>query len=159
MAARHRSFHISRRIAGFWDVGRILLLGLMLFSCQWVRHVTDRALRSDVENAYLLVRSPGGLPQAMQAVWACDCLERPEEFIRLMDWNSEIRPGRYRIDGDMTHLDVLLLIRSGKQEPVVLRFNRMASVAELAGLIGKTLEGDSSDYAEAMLDTALLREH
>jgi UPF0755 protein len=145
-------------MAGFWDVGRILLLGLMLFSCQWVRHVTDRALRPDVENAYLLIRSPGGLPQAMQAVWACDCLERPEEFIRLMDWNSEIRPGRYRIDGDMTHLDVLLLIRSGKQEPVVLRFNRMASVAELAGLIGKTLEGDSSDYAEAMLDTALLRE-
>lgn len=142
---------------------RISTLGflgvLFFYSCQWIRHGTQRALKPSIESAYLLVRTPGGAKQVKQAVLECNCFQRPEEFIQLMEGISDSRPGRYKIDGQMTPLDVLLLIRSGKQTPVILRFNRLQGLPELAGLLGKKLEGDSAEFLEAMLDTVLVQKH
>jgi UPF0755 protein len=112
-----------------------------------------------MESAYLLVGTPGGAKQIERAAKECHCLQRPEAFAQWVGGFSDLRPGRYKIEGQMTHLDILLLIRSGKQAPVMLRFNRLPGLPELAGLVGRKLEGDSAEYLEAMLDTALLQKN
>jgi UPF0755 protein len=139
-------------------ISAIALFGVLFFySCQWVRHGTKRALKPGIESAYLLVPTPGGPNQVKQAALECNCLQRPEEFVQMMEGISELRPGRYKIDGQMTHVDILLLIRSGKQAPVMLRFNRLPGLSELAGLVGKKLERDSAAFLIAMLDTVLIQ--
>lgn len=141
--------------------GRTLGIGLLaaftLVSCHWIRHATQDALRSDLKTAVLLVHGPGEAFQVQQAVRNCGCFQRPDEFIDWIEGQSGFRPGRYRIDAGMTPLEVVLLLRSGKQEPIMLRFQRQGSLEELAGLLGRRFEADSMAFLQAMTDTSALR--
>ena len=130
-----------------------------MVSCQWFQYGNKKALRPGIENAYFLVRSPGGPIQVKKAALECNCLKNPQEFIETMGGIPGLRPGRYKINGQMTHIEILWLIRSGKQEPVMLRFNRLSGLTQLAGLVGLKLEGDSAEYLRAMLDSALLQKN
>lgn len=133
-----------------------LLIAFSLVSCHWIRHATQDALRSDLKSAYLLVHGPGQAEQVQQAVRNCDCFQRPDEFIDWIEGQSGFRPGRYRIEAGMTPLEVVLLLRSGKQEPVMLRFQRQGNLEELAGLLGRKFEADSTEFLKAMTDTLAL---
>ena len=67
------------------------------------------------------------------------------------DWVSEqkkyklnVKPGRYLLENGMSNNELVNLLRSGNQEPVMVTFNNVRFKEELAGKVGKFIEADST---------------
>jgi len=70
---------------------------------------------------------------------------------RLMDYDKNIRPGKYALKANMTNLETIRLLRSGRQEPVNVTFNNVRLISELPEKITANLA-----ISPAAFDTALL---
>lgn len=67
-----------------------------------------------------------------------------------MGYPEHIKPGRYLIEDDMSNRKLLTMLRSGTQKPVKLVFHNIRTVFQLAGVISKQIEADSSDLANIL---------
>lgn len=76
---------------------------------------------------------------------------------RRKGYPDKIRPGRYRIDDRMSNNELINLLRSGRQEPVRLRFQSARTAAELAGKVARQIEADSSSLKTLMEDKDFVR--
>lgn len=75
---------------------------------------------------------------------------------KALKYHENVKPGRYLIDAGMNNLELVRLLRSGKQSPVQLTFNNMRDVAQLAGRVGAQIELDSVSLVDRLSDTAYL---
>ena len=79
--------------------------------------------------------------------------------LNILKWLSEkksypkmIKPGRYIINKDLSYIELINLLRSGKQEPVKVTFNNIRSLNQLAGKIGLKIEADSLNILSFLSD-------
>ena len=70
---------------------------------------------------------------------------------RLTDYDDEIKPGRYRLKGNMTNLQALRLLRSGTQEPVKITFNNVRVIKDLSEKITKNLSMKPEEFEAALV--------
>lgn len=70
---------------------------------------------------------------------------------------SNLKPGKYEVVKDMSHNDLVNLLRSGKQIPVMISFNNQNSLEKLAGRISKQIEADSLSLLNSFKDKDFLK--
>jgi UPF0755 protein len=66
------------------------------------------------------------------------------------------KPGKYRIKKGMSNNALVNLLRSGNQEPVLIRLDDLRTVEELAGRLAKSTEIDSASYLDHFLNPKFL---
>jgi UPF0755 protein len=71
------------------------------------------------------------------------------------EYSESVKPGRYRIKNGMSNNELVNLLRSGNQEPVMVIFNNMRTLDQLAGKISTYIEPDSIEILTHLLDTKL----
>jgi UPF0755 protein len=59
-----------------------------------------------------------------------------------------VKPGKYIIDKDLSYIELINLLRSGRQNPVDVTFNNIRTLNELAGKIGKQINADSAQIIQ-----------
>ena len=64
------------------------------------------------------------------------------------NYPNNVHPGKYRLKKQMSHNEIINLLRSGKQEPIDLLIENLHSLKNLASRAGKQLEADSSDISK-----------
>ncbi len=74
----------------------------------------------------------------------------------LMSYRGNVKSGRYKLTCDLTARGLVAMLRSGCQSPVRVTFNNVRSLEQLAGVVSKCVEADSSDLLAAMTDSATL---
>ena len=62
-------------------------------------------------------------------------------------YDKNVKPGRYKIRDGISNNDLVNMLRSGNQDPVMVVFNNVRSLNEVAGRVSKYLEKDSADFA------------
>lgn len=67
-----------------------------------------------------------------------------DRIARYADYPAHVRPGKYRISDGMSVLNLVRMLRSGRQVPVRLVINKLRTKEELAAKIGREFETDSS---------------
>ena len=72
---------------------------------------------------------------------------------------SHIYPGRYRIVPKMTNNELLNQLRSGEQAPLMLSFNNVRTLNQLAGIIARQLEPDSLDFLKVFTDPLIMEKY
>ncbi|MEM0939868.1 MAG: endolytic transglycosylase MltG [Bacteroidota bacterium] len=70
---------------------------------------------------------------------------------RLKDLDTNLKPGMYALEPDMTNLQLINLLRSGEQTPVNLTFSNARLLSELPKKLTQNLEIDSADMAQLLL--------
>lgn len=80
---------------------------------------------------------------------AFDMLAKRKRYI------SNIKPGRYVITDNMSNNDIVNLLRSGSQSPVMITFNNIRTLSDLSQNLGKQLELDSAEIYSALTDESL----
>jgi len=65
---------------------------------------------------------------------------------------AHIKSGKYTVTSDMTYIDLINILRSGRQTPVRIIFNNIRSINQLAGKIGGHIEADSSQILAFLSD-------
>ena len=69
---------------------------------------------------------------------------------RLMDYDKEIRPGRYYLRRNMTNIQAIKVLKSGKQEPVNITFNYVRLRSDLAEKITKNIGVRPAEFNDAL---------
>ncbi|MBS4059268.1 MAG: endolytic transglycosylase MltG [Bacteroidetes bacterium] len=73
-----------------------------------------------------------------------------------LKYDENVKPGRYLLAHGMNNLEVVRLLRSGAQTPVMVTFNNMRDVYQLAGRVSTQIEADSASIVSLVKDTAYL---
>jgi len=71
-------------------------------------------------------------------------------------YDSNVKPGRYKIRNGSSNNELINMLRSGNQDPVMVVFNNMRTLDQIAGKISRYLQGDSSEYADHMADPSVI---
>ena len=74
---------------------------------------------------------------------------------KITGYDEQIKPGRYILKKNMTNLEALRYLRSGKQEPVKITFNNVRLIPELAEKITRNLEMSPKEFEVALIDFAM----
>lgn len=70
-------------------------------------------------------------------------------------YDKNVRPGRYKISNELSNNDLVNLLRSGNQDPVMVVFNNVRTLAHVAGKVSRYLEKDSADFVAWLTDPDL----
>ena len=74
---------------------------------------------------------------------------------KLMDYDEQVKPGRYLLESNLNNLEAIRILRAGIQEPVKVTFNNVRLVKELAEKITKNLNMSPSEFEAAVIRFAI----
>jgi UPF0755 protein len=74
------------------------------------------------------------------------------------NYPAHVRPGRYSISHDMNNNQIVNMLRSGRQEPVMLIINSIRTLEKLASVVSAQLEADSAEIMTLLRDRDWLTE-
>ena len=75
------------------------------------------------------------------------------------NYPARVMPGRYRLHHQMGNNELINLLRSGRQDPLMVTFNNIRTREQLAGVLGRQLEADSIDILRLLNDKDLLQSY
>jgi UPF0755 protein len=93
-----------------------------------------------------------------------DSLKKHQRIInyKAFDWVAKrkkyaesIKPGKYLLDKGLNTNEILNMLRSGNQAPVLVTFNNLRFIEELAGDISKYIQPDSITLLQKFKDPAV----
>lgn len=74
---------------------------------------------------------------------------------KLMDYDKNVKPGRYVLKANMTNIQTVRLLRSGNQEPVKITFNNVRLIRDLSEKITKNLNMTADEFEAALIEFTL----
>lgn len=69
---------------------------------------------------------------------------------KMMDYDTQIKPGRYLLKANMTNLAAIRMLRAGLQQPVNVTFNNVRLKEELAERLTKNIELTPQEFDQAL---------
>lgn len=138
----------------------ILLLSLTLVGYNFYKKLFKKNI-ADVnqQDQYLYIPTGSTFEDVIEIIEKEGLLLDRETFewtAEMLDYNINIQAGRYEIRKDMSNSELITLLKSGKQSPVRLTFNNIRLKQDFAGLVGQSLEPDSSDIMDLLNDPLFL---
>jgi len=70
-------------------------------------------------------------------------------------YDTNVKPGRYKIRNGASNNELVNMLRSGNQDPVMVVFNNVRTLGQVAGKAASYLQNDSSEYASYMVDPSV----
>jgi UPF0755 protein len=70
---------------------------------------------------------------------------------KLMDYDENVKSGRYILHPNMTNIQAIRLLRSGQQEPVKITFNNVRLISELSEKITHNLYMKPEEFEAALI--------
>jgi UPF0755 protein len=74
---------------------------------------------------------------------------------RLMNYDENLKPGRFKLKKGMTNLEAIRFLRSGIQEPVKITFNNVRLPSELSEKITRNLAITKTEFEAQLLQFAM----
>lgn len=78
---------------------------------------------------------------------------------KLMDYDENVKAGRFMLRKDMTNFEAIKLLRSGNQAPLNITFNNVRLKKELAEKICANIAADEDKFYELLQDTAFISDY
>lgn len=74
---------------------------------------------------------------------------------KLMDYDKQVKPGRYVLHPDLSNVTAIRLLRAGIQEPVNVTFNNVRLISDLSKKITKNLNMTPAEFEAALIKFAM----
>lgn len=148
----------KKRIYIILIVCLVLMLGTATnFSLKLFRSNTNRQF----DQGYLYIPTGSNLDDVVAIIKAQHILNNTESFkwvASKMNFKN-IKPGKYKITKGLSNIELVRLLRSGKQEPIKLTFQNIRLKTDFAGYIGKNFEIDSLAFLNMLDSIDLVRQY
>ena len=148
----------KKRIYLILIVCLVLLLGTATnFSLKLFRSNTN----NQFDQGYLYIPTGSNLDDVVAIIKAQHILNNTESFkwvASKMNFKN-IKPGKYKITKGLSNIELVRLLRSGKQEPIKLTFQNIRLKTDFAGYIGKNFEIDSLAFLNMLDSIDLVRQY
>jgi peptidoglycan lytic transglycosylase G len=147
-----------RRTRGMSKIVRISMLAVALGLVLMVLVVYKLYSRVFVPNVALETEQAiFYIPTGADFAYVIGSLEEEEIIVdaksfrwvaRKKGYGSNVKAGRYKIRNSSSNNELINMLRSGNQDPVMLVFNNIRSLEQLSGKAAQYLQADSSDFAD-----------
>ncbi len=144
---------MNKRAIYFFSFLVVLLILTGLYFRNLVFGITVRPLDDGKQIIYLPTGS--SFEQVMDSLE----LNLKIDNINVLRWVAEkknypalVKPGRYVIEKGTSCNELINMLRSGKQSPVMVTFSNVRTIYELAGRVGGRIEADSAQIAAFLSD-------
>ena len=148
----------KKRIYIILIVCLVLMLGTATnFSLKLFRSNTNKQF----DQGYLYIPTGSNLDDVVAIIKEQQILNNTESFkwvASKMNFKN-IKPGKYKITKGLSNIELVRLLRSGKQEPIKLTFQNIRLKTDFAGYIGKNFEIDSSAFLNMLDSIDLVRQY
>jgi UPF0755 protein len=149
-----RKAHPAVRIS-MWIIFLAMIAGLVFLVKVYRMIFSPSVIMDGKEESYFYIRT--GDPYEVVVMNLLDqgiVKDRTafEWLAKKKKYPSNIHPGRYMITKGMTNNELLNMLRSGDQTPLMLMFNNIRTLKQLAGVISRQLEPDSSEFLKVFSD-------
>jgi UPF0755 protein len=127
------------------------------FSLKLFRSNTNKQF----DQGYLYIPTGSNLDDVVAIIKAQQILNNTESFkwvASKMNFKN-IKPGKYKITKGLSNIELVRLLRSGKQEPIKLTFQNIRLKTDFAGYIGKNFEIDSLAFLNMLDSIDLVRQY
>ena len=74
---------------------------------------------------------------------------------KLMDYDEQVKPGRYLLQPNQSNIRAIRLLRAGIQEPVKITFNNVRLISDLSEKITRNLNMKSAEFEAALIKFAM----
>lgn len=138
---------MNRKAIIFISSAVILLLVLFIV----YRNVADVRIETGGKTKELFIPTGSSYEDVFYLIDSLIDIKKPESFhwiAKKKNYPGRVKPGRYLIDDGVTYLQVIDMLRSGRQAPVNVTFNNIRTLNQLAGKIGGRIEADSAEIIE-----------
>ena len=98
------------------------------------------------ENIEIYIPTGAGYSQVLDTLISKNLIQSRSVFTWIASrkkYKSRVKPGRYIVNENINYLNLINLLRSGKQSPVKVTFNNARTLNDIAGKIGGQIEADS----------------
>ena len=138
-----------RRIGTRQKIAALLVI-LLLFPALWIRNFYRGLYSPNVAGNYMLfIREKDNFDQVVKQLQQNGCLTKVETFrrvARFKDYDNNLHPGAYKVQKGWSNNQLINILRSGAQTPVMVTFNSIRTLEELAGKIARQLQSDSLSF-------------
>lgn len=117
--------------------------------------------RSFGDKKYFYIPTGSKYSDVLQGLKDQEIISSPATFnivARQLDYPSRVKAGRYEIKKGMGNLDIVRILRSGRQAPVKLVINKLRLKDDFVRLVSTQLEADSTALRAIMDDGVYLRQ-
>ena len=158
----------SRKGLPLWikvTIGMVVMGGIIasIVSLDLVRKVYMPNVEiKNTDKNYLFIPTGSSYEDVKKIIVSSGIIKDPGSFdwvAKKMNYRNHIHPGKYRLKAGMSNKALILMLRGGNQEPVMLRIKPFRNASSLAGYIARNLEADSVTLAAILSDKPFLREH
>ena len=114
------------------------------------------------ESAYFFIPTGSTMKEVVQKLYEKNYIINRASFEWLAEkknYENHVIPGRYYIKDNMSNNELINLLRSGRQEPVMLTFTHVRTKEKLASIVSKQLEADSAEIAGLLNDKNFLAKY
>lgn len=144
------------------NIIRIILLAMLLIGGGAAIHYYNTLFKSnitDTSDEYLYIPTNSTFDNVVEIVKSENIIIDSETFswvAKRMKYKN-IKPGKYKITKGMSNVELIRMLRSGRQEPVKLIYQNIRLKKDFAGYIGSHLEVDSNQLLSMLDSMDLLR--
>jgi len=124
-----------------------LLLLLLLVGAYSTWELFGPATSFSASRYDLYIHSGASYPEVLDMIKRDTVLKSPWAFKWLasrMDYPLNVKAGKYELKKDMNLVSILRMLRNGRQVPVNLTITKLRTKQDLASMIGRRFESDSS---------------
>ncbi len=171
--AKKRSKELSKRRTSKGKSGSFkrlfLALGVIVFIslCISFGYYYNRVFRPNLtlgqqKTDFVYIRSTDSFIDVVNQLTERGMLRNRESFIWLssfMDYDKKVKAGRFRVKDGMSNRELVMLLRSGRQEPIRITFQNIRTKEDLASKVGRNLEADSSSVMELLNDRSQMQQY
>lgn len=113
------------------------------------------------DKKYFYVHTGSNYQDVLQALKDQEIISSPATFnivAKRLDYPARVKAGRYEIKKGMSNLDIVRILRSGRQAPVRLVINKLRTKEDFIHLVSRNMEADSATMEAIMEDGVYLRQ-
>jgi UPF0755 protein len=134
----------------------LILLFAIILSIYFVyRLLFGLNLKTEGEKITLYIPEGSTYVQAMDTIRKHFIIPDPKTFEWIAEkkkYPSLVKPGKYVFEKDLSYVELINRLRSGRQTPVKITFSHIRTLNDLAGKIGKQINADSTQIIDFLDD-------
>jgi UPF0755 protein len=158
MAKKKKPFS-SFKLIVFAILGIGLLAG-SVFGYHFYSYIKLANVKMDKDQAEFFIHSNWSYERVAEELKTQGIIHNSESFewvANQKNYPNKVKPGRYIIQNKISNSELIDQLRAGNQTAVKVTFHNISRLTQLAGLVSKQIEADSTELITAFLSPEFLK--
>lgn len=131
------------------------MLAVLLFGYHYYSYIYSKNVKLEDDQVVFFIPTGSDYEAVFTELQKHKIIHNPESFnwvAEKKNYLNKVKPGRYIILNGWSNEELVNHLRSGNQSPIKITFHNISRLTQLASVVSKQIEADSSELISAFLN-------